>query len=120
MHREFDTASTREAMLSQDTPTPQKELKFWLPEEYEKILKISSDLGFTQLMKFTQIFYDEDMQLVLDFPTFNDSDVFLNEYAEQFCRRIYCDWRFAKTDLEFRVSSEVLYSFPLTFLLRKK
>jgi hypothetical protein len=41
MHRGFDTAPTREPMLKQDTPAPQKELNFWLPEEYEKILKTS-------------------------------------------------------------------------------
>ena len=120
MHRGFDTASTREAMLSQDTPTPQKELKFWLPEDHEKILKSSSYFGFTQLLKLTKIFYSEDMRLVLSFLTSDDADVFFNEYAEQFCRRIYHDWRFFKTDLEFRVNSEVLYHFPVTFLLRSK
>jgi hypothetical protein len=71
-------------------------------------------------MKLTQIFYNKNMHLVLVFPTFDDSDVFLNEYAEQFCRGIYRDWRFFKTDLEFRVGAEVLYSFPLTLLLRSK
>jgi hypothetical protein len=38
MHRGFDKAPTREPMLNQDTPAPQKELKFWLPEDHEKIL----------------------------------------------------------------------------------
>ncbi len=120
MHRGFDTAPTRQPMLNQGTPAPQKELNFWLPEEYEKILKSSSDFGFTQLLKFTTIFYSEDMRLVLSFPTFDDTDIFLHEYAEQFCRRIYHDGRFFKSDLEFRVGAEVLYSFPLTFLLRSK
>jgi hypothetical protein len=46
-----------------------------LPEEYEKILKSSSDSGCTQLLLFTHIFYDKDMRLVLDFPTFAEKEV---------------------------------------------
>ena len=107
-------------MLNQSTPSTRAELKFWLPEEYEKILKSSSDSGCTQLLLFTHIFYNKDMRLVLDFPTFDDADTFLNEYGEQFCRHICCDWRFIRTELEFRVNGETLYTFPATFLLKKK
>jgi hypothetical protein len=63
MHRGFDKTPTREPMLNQDTPAPQKELKFGLPEDHEKILKSSSDFGFTQLSIQTVIYSNWRQQM---------------------------------------------------------
>jgi len=96
----------------------QEELKFWLPEEDEKFLKSSSDLGYIQLLKFVNIFYNANMDLVIDFPTFHCANVLVHEYGEQFCKRI-CSERFLKTLIEFRAGGETMYTFPVRLLEEK-
>lgn len=110
-------------MLEENALAPRQEHRIWLPRDYEKFLKFSSDVGITQLMLFCDIFYVADVvgeiRLIANFLTFSDVDVFIWQHCEQFCKRAYYYLGMPRTNIELRIDNAPHISFPMSFALKK-
>lgn len=87
-------------------------------ESIEEILKSGFDRGYRQIMQFSTIRYNlHDSVLIIDCPTFNDTDVLLNKYGEQLCLRV-AQLNFSL--IEMRVAGETLYSYPPSLVFKRR